>query len=62
MDDDLHKKTLNLRRGDFEYIAGAFATRNVSASYVIRAVISQFVDQLRSSNDTPEITGVTLDD
>lgn len=40
--EDLHKKTLNLRRGDFEKMAEMFPEDGASSA--IRRLISRFVD------------------
>jgi hypothetical protein len=44
---DTQKHTLHLRSGDFDFIATTFAARNLSASYVIREIVSRFVDDLK---------------
>lgn len=40
----LQKHTLNLRRGDWDYIESVFDPRGISTSLVIRTLISNFVD------------------
>ncbi len=42
--DKLHKHTLFLRKGDFDFLADRFP--RLSASRVIRKVVSNFVDKL----------------
>jgi len=48
MSNNLKKHTLNLREGDFDEIADRF--ENVGASLVIRRIVSNFVDNLRSGD------------
>lgn len=49
---NFQKHTLHLRRGDFDYIDSVFRGKNVSASHVIRSLVSKFVDSIRA--DTSE--------
>ena len=44
---ELHKKTLNLRRGDWEYLEEQYAPRGLQVSTIIRHLISCRVDALR---------------
>lgn len=48
MKDDYQKHTLNLRRGDWEKLAGYYP--DVPTSIVVRKLISTFIDQI-------EVTG-----
>lgn len=51
--EELHKHTLNLRAGDMEKIASLFPQQ--SASYIIRRLISKFVDKTSAvENHLPE--------
>jgi hypothetical protein len=43
---DLKKHTLNLREGDYARINDVFAKDGISASFVIRRIISRYVDGL----------------
>lgn len=43
----LHKKTLNLRRGDWEALDNVYSAKGLSVSTVIRYVVSQHVDRLK---------------
>ena len=44
---NLHKKTLNLRRGDWEYLEERYSVRGLFASVVVRYIVSQHVDSLK---------------
>lgn len=48
---DLHKHTLNLRAGDWDYITARFSQHNKSTSDVVRSIVSRFVDALREQDD-----------
>lgn len=50
---ELQKHTLNLRKGDMEAIADAYASTSMPASAVIRTIVSNFVDRL--NGPPPEI-------
>lgn len=50
--DDLEKKTLFFRRGDWDYLESLFRPNGVATSLAIRSIISQFVDE-RRSRETP---------
>jgi len=52
----LQKHTLNLRRGDFDYIDSLFTSEGVAASIVIRKIVSRFVDQHRSQESQPDFS------
>ena len=43
----LQKHTLNLREGDFDFIASRCAGTSQNASQVVRRVVSTYVDALR---------------
>lgn len=45
---ELHKHTLNLRAGDYTYLDQVFGPSGVPAAVVIRQLISNHVDYLRS--------------
>jgi len=56
MSEELTKHTLNLRKGDFDYLKGVYP--KVGSSAVIRKLVSRHVDQLNrpvSSGETTEI-------
>jgi len=42
------KHTLFLRDGDFEFLATVFEHKNLKASYVIRQLVSRYVDSLKA--------------
>lgn len=52
VDPNLQKHTLNLRRGDWDYLESVFAAQNVPTSIVVRRIISQAVDHMRAQ-ETP---------
>lgn len=47
-DVDLEKVTLNLRRGDMDYLTSICVPRGVAPSIVIRKLVSDRVDTLRA--------------
>jgi hypothetical protein len=49
---DLEKVTLNLRRGDWEYLEDLLAPKGVATSVFVRTLVSRRVDELRS-RETP---------
>jgi len=55
----LQKHTLNLREGDVEAIRDAFPKKG--AAFVIRSVVSRFVDQLNPALSDEEIQSVNLE-
>lgn len=57
------KHTMNLREGDLDYLSQAYSDRGVSATAVIRRLVSAHVDALRRKEPTPDLQlGVLLDD
>jgi hypothetical protein len=48
MSDHLQKHTLNLRRGDWEFITSLAKPQGVDTSLVVRKLVSKFVDEQRS--------------
>lgn len=48
----LHKKTLNLRAGDWEYLESVYGLRGVPTSILVRRLVSRHVDDLRK-RETP---------
>jgi len=50
-DVEITKHTLNLRKGDMEYLRGMFPSQ---ASEVIRALVSRYIDDLRSKKGNPK--------
>jgi hypothetical protein len=57
MDDNLEKKTLNFRRGDWDFIESICRPRGIPTSTAIRTIVSQFVDARRE----PETETVNLE-
>jgi hypothetical protein len=55
---ELQKHTLNLRKGDVEAIADAYASSSVPASVVIRTIIANFVDRLNGPPPKVELDHV----
>lgn len=49
-DPDLEKKTLNLRRGDWDFIESICRPRGIPTSVGVRTIISQYVDARRPTN------------
>jgi hypothetical protein len=46
--DELEKKTLNLRRGDWEFLTETYQPKGVNTSTLVRKVISNLVDRIRA--------------
>jgi hypothetical protein len=61
---DLHKHTLNLRDGDYQYLDTVYRDRKVSAAAVIRALVSTHVDALRQHEKklSPSDERINVDD
>lgn len=57
---ELQKHTLNLRKGDYEWLADNFANTGNPASSVIRMIVSNFVDKLAAQHKDiqPDLTEV----
>jgi len=53
MDPDLEKKTLNLRRGDWDFIESICRPRGIPTSVGVRTIISNYVDHNRKP--TPDV-------
>lgn len=61
--DALQKHTLNLRRGDWDYLSSVFGPQGIDTSTVIRRVVAQTVDHIRAHETTEDIVlGVSLND
>lgn len=59
--ENLQKHTLLLRRGDFDFLEGAFHARGVPPSIVIRKLVSKLVDSLRQDASAEELTEIKGD-
>jgi len=55
MKKDIHKHTLNLRTGDWDYIESVFYPQGVATSTVIRTIVSNYVDGLKSKENKPNL-------
>lgn len=57
--DELRKHTLNLREGDWDYLVTVFRPQGVDVSFVVRKIVSNYVDELRQREgpqaDAPRI-------
>ena len=51
---DFKKHTLHLRDGDFDFLATVFAQKQLSPSYVVRTLISEYVDKLKAQLEQQE--------
>ena len=58
--DKLHKHTLFLRKGDFDFLSDRFP--RLSASRVIRKVVANFVDKLDRPVDDDQIAEILEDE
>lgn len=43
--DNIEKKTLNFRAGDWDYITSVFGPQGVFTSTVVRSLVSKWVDE-----------------
>lgn len=48
---ELQKHTLNLRKGDYEYLGDSFSSKDVPAAMIIRMIVSNFVDKLKVDHE-----------
>lgn len=60
--EDLQKKTLNLRQGDWSYLDSIYESQGIPTSYIVRNLVSQFVDGIKSKEREAKTDGVQLDD
>lgn len=50
---DLEKVTLNLRRGDMDFLASVCEPKGIATSFLIRELVAAKVDELRRRLDPP---------
>ena len=46
--EELEKKTLNIRKGDWDFLTDIYQPRGLSTSEVVRKIISLHVEHIRS--------------
>ena len=51
----LHKHTLNLREGDWDYIESVYLPKGLATAVVIRTIVSNLVDRLRKQEEPTDI-------
>lgn len=44
---DIHKHTLNLRMGDWDYLESLFKPNGIATSVAVRTIVSNYVDKKR---------------
>lgn len=49
MKGNLHKHTLNLRKGDMDYLESMYKPKGIASSFVVRTLVSQYVDRMREA-------------
>ncbi len=49
----LRKHTLFLREGDWDYLESIYKTQGLNTSVIVRTLVSNHVDKLRSREDQP---------
>ncbi|TXH44225.1 MAG: hypothetical protein E6Q97_33085 [Desulfurellales bacterium] len=59
--ENLQKHTLLLRKGDFDFLEGAFHARGVPPSIVIRKLVSKLVDSLQQNASAEELSKIKGD-
>lgn len=55
MNPDHSKHTLNLRQGDMVYLSQVYTRRGLTASEIIRKLVADHVDKLRSAEGNPNL-------
>jgi hypothetical protein len=55
MNENLQKKTLHFRVGDWDFIESVSRPNGIPTSLVIRNIISQWVDARREPNTKPDV-------
>ncbi len=61
MSNNLQKKTLNLRNGDWDYLEMMYQGQGIGPSIVIRTLIAKFVDQAKAQTQQNENLDVKVD-
>lgn len=56
MSHDFQKHTLNLRRGDWDYLTSILEPSSIHTSVFIRNLIARQVDALRANESSAEVT------
>ena len=51
-DPDLQKHTLNLRRGDYDWLRYFCADKDIKASKIIQSLVSKGVDRLKAAHES----------
>ena len=58
---DLQKKTLNLRRGDWDYLDRLTSGEGINPSTLIRVLVSNYVDRKRKENPEPDLSSLDFE-
>lgn len=61
-DPGLQKHTLNLRRGDWDYLESVFGAQNIPTSIAVRSIISKAVDHMRAQESPADFSITELKD
>lgn len=56
-DPDLSKHTINLRRGDIDYIATIAQANGIPSAFIVRKIISNFVDKMKAKEEPMKFEG-----
>lgn len=56
-DPDLTKHTLNLRRGDIDYIATIAQANGIPSAFIVRRIVSDYVDKMRAKESPMKFEG-----
>lgn len=51
----LRKHTLNLREGDWDFLAARFGPKGIHTSDVVRSIVSRFVDAMQTQGEKENI-------
>lgn len=58
---DIEKKTLNLRRGDWDYIESIAHPQGLPTSEVVRLIVSNYVDKKRATESPRDLNALDIE-
>jgi len=57
----LKKHTMNFRQSDWDYLTSVYRNRGVSTSFVIRRIVSDYVNRLREKEADRTVPDIETD-
>jgi hypothetical protein len=57
---DLHKHTLHLRKGDWDFIESICRPNGIPTSVTIRVLVSNFVDEQKAKENPIDVSGLNI--